>query len=132
MRQFKYGKLVRDRVLEHLQADGETVQFKVLEGETFIEALRDKLIEEAEELAKETDPEKVVYEIADVLEVIECLGESLGIALEKILRAKKEKVKKSGSFKKAYFVDSVEIENDHPSSAYYSERPDKYPEIKSE
>lgn len=127
---FKCEKLVRDRILEILQSGGEVVKFKTLEGDALLKALRTKLLEEAEELAKETDLDKIIYEIADVLEVIRCLSEHLGIDSEKILQAKQEKAEKLGSFKKGYFVDSVEIEKDHPRFFYYSDCPEKYPEIK--
>ena len=130
MHQFRYNKLVRDRVLKYLLAEGGKVNFKILEGPALVKALRAKLLEEAEELAKETDPGKIVYEIADVLEVIECLQENLGIDSQKVLQVKQEKASKLGSFKKGHFVDSVEIERDHLSFSYYFDRSEKYPEIR--
>ena len=115
-KKFKTGILVRDKMIARMRRDKIRVDY---------------IIEEANEVAEEKDINKLVYELADILEVIQALSSVVGIKKAEIINAQKEKREISGSFKKKYFTNFVEIDTDNPVINYYLSRAKKYPEILS-
>lgn len=93
------GKLVRDKIPQIMEARGQTPITKVLSDEEFGQALRDKLIEEAEELRKAMDKTTLIEELADISEVIETILEVEGLSQSQVKKVQLEKRKKSGGFK---------------------------------
>ena len=130
-KKFKTGILVRDKMIARMRRDKIRVDYKQLNQEDYIASLRNKIIEEANEVAEEKDINKLVYELADILEVIQALSSVVGIKKAEIINAQKEKREISGSFKKKYFTNFVEIDTDNPVINYYLSRAKKYPEILS-
>lgn len=129
LKKFKTNILVRDKMVEKMKADGILVNFEKLNKEKYIESLRKKIIEEANELAEERDREKLIYEFADLTEVMQTLADAVGITESEILEARKKKNEKSGALKEGYFTNFVEIDSGNPVIEYYLARPKKYPEI---
>jgi len=127
---FRTNILVRDRMVEKMKSEGILVDYKKLNEKDYENALREKVIEEAQEVAAEKNREKLIYELADLLEVAQTLADTLGITASEILDARKKKQKKSGGFTKKHFTNFVQIENDNPAIEYYLERPSKYPKIR--
>lgn len=68
----KYDKLVRDRVIEIIEADGHEPSWEIMDSESYAQALRAKLIEETAEYMMRFDP----AELVDILEVVYCLAAS--------------------------------------------------------
>ena len=66
------GKLVRDRIPEIIRDAGRTPVTRTLDPTAYEQALRDKLLEEADEDAAASGPEPL-EELADVLEVVRAL-----------------------------------------------------------
>ncbi len=98
MRQ-EYNKLVRDHIPTLIQESGcqcDTIQLSETE---YHQALRDKLIEEAQEAAT-ANPEALPGELADLLDVIDALIESSGISQESILLERDQKRATKGGFTK--------------------------------
>lgn len=126
---FKTNILVRDKMLEGMKSDGILVDYKKLNQEDYIKALRKKVVEEAQEVADESDREKLIYELADLREVVQTLAYELDITESEISEAQNKKREKSGGFKEKYFTNFVEIENDNPVIEYYLQRPNKYPKM---
>lgn len=126
---FKTNILVRDKMVEKMQAEGILVDYKKLNEKDYENALREKIVEEAKEAAAEKNREKLIYELADLLEVAQTLADTLGITALEISEARKKKREKSGGFTEKHFTNFVEIENDNPAIEYYLERPKKYPKI---
>ena len=127
MRKFKLDKLVRDGVFDNMQALGEVIDYKILTGPAFIEALHNKLFEEI----KEFDPtsEKPLTELADVLETIEALAKALGSDFEQLRKIQATKRSKRGGFGKRIFVKTVALNDDDPWVEYYASHPDRFPEL---
>lgn len=73
-----YNKLVRDRIPEIIRANDQECQIKILSDADYIQALRDKLIEEAREVA-EADGDDLIKELADLYEVIDVMIDMMGI-----------------------------------------------------
>ena len=65
----KKEKLVRDKIPEIIQNDGGVVELRVASGEELDLLLRQKILEEAQELVKEGTTEELV----DLLEAIDAL-----------------------------------------------------------
>ena len=126
---FKTNILVRDKMVEKMQAEGILVDYKKLNEKDYKNALREKIVEEAKEAADEKNREKLIYELADLLEVAQTLADTLGITASEIAEARKKKREKSGGFTERHFTNFVEIENDNPAIEYYLKRPKKYPKI---
>jgi predicted house-cleaning noncanonical NTP pyrophosphatase (MazG superfamily) len=95
------GKLVRDRIPEIMRQQGQAPVTETISGERLRRALKDKLVEEAEELRHEDD---ITEELADVLEVIEALIEAYGLDKGAIETVKAEKKLKRGDFSEGQFL----------------------------
>ena len=96
MRQ-EYYKLVRDRIPEIIHQAGLNYEVVTLSAEEYHQALRKKLVEEAEEAAQASE-ENLVKELADLLDVIDALIESSGITQESILLERDQKRAEKGGF----------------------------------
>lgn len=90
---FKTGILLRDLRIEQLEKMGIHVSYRILSSEEYVAALRNKITEEAKELAEEFDREKLIYEFADLQEVMEVFAQTLGISNEEIAEAQQKKEK---------------------------------------
>jgi len=129
MKKFKTGILVRDNLVDKMTSWGIKVNYKTLNDEEYDQCLRNKMIEEATELAQETDRIKIVEEMADVKEVFTFLKRLYDVTDEELEEVSAEKRKNHGSFEKRHFTNFVEIEDGSSEADYYLERPEKYPQI---
>lgn len=96
MRQ-EYKKLVRDRVPGLLSKKGIQYETCTLTTTEYRQALREKLMEEAKEVA-DAEEVNLAVEIADLLEVIDALMEAYGIQQEEVFLAQDEKRAEKGDF----------------------------------
>lgn len=124
---FHANKLVRDNILDILQQKNIICKHKILNNEQYIEALKDKVIEEALEVKEGS---KTLEEICDVLEVVECLIKAMNVSYSEILYMMYKKREEKGSFDKKIFCESVEMDETNPAIAKYLSKPQQYPEIK--
>ena len=93
----EHNKLVRDKIPEIIRASGNKYEISNLLDDEYIEALRQKLVEEAEEVVI-AKPKELPQELADVMEVIEALMTATGIEPEKVREIQKEKRSQRGGF----------------------------------
>ena len=128
MPKFKFNKLVRDNIIEHLLASGAKPHYHLLNDKRHKAELINKIIEEAQEIMS-ADQTDVAGEIADVQQAIDDLKEKFGVADSAIAKAQKAKHAKNGSFKKGIFIDHVEVAENDKWVAYYRQNADRYPEI---
>jgi len=70
-----YGKLIRDRIPEILEAEGLRFEVAQLDDAAFRTALLAKLREEAGEAAAAGDADTLAREVADLYEVIDAILE---------------------------------------------------------
>lgn len=86
------SKLVRDRIIEIMESKGLCPKWHPAAGNIeFAEALKDKLVEEAQEV-RNALPSEIASEIADVMEVLSALMLLYAIptgAVSDIVRAKR-------------------------------------------
>jgi len=96
-----YNKLVRDRIPERILAKGEACEFHIATEEEYREKVREKLSEEVQEYLASESPD----ELADVLEVIEALGNVHGESFEELLERKRVRAHERGAFTKRIILE---------------------------
>lgn len=128
---FKVEKLIRDKIPAFLESKGIAVHAKAMEDQEFISKLKDKLLEEVQEVLEASGSDELCEELADVLEVIHALSKANGLTMQQIekIRLKKREIK--GGFENKIFNSSIQIEENNTSIHYYLNKPQKYPEIET-
>lgn len=99
-----YNKLVRDRIPDMIRQNGEKSVVRVLEDQEYRHCLEQKLDEEVGEFHQDRNLE----ELADILEVVYALAESLGASTEELLEIYQTKHQQRGGFKERFFLISKE------------------------
>jgi superfamily II DNA or RNA helicase/predicted house-cleaning noncanonical NTP pyrophosphatase (MazG superfamily)/HKD family nuclease len=105
-----YRKLVRDRIPEIIRQSGKEPFIRHLEEKSFQSALGRKILEEAYELFAQwqrKNPERVLTESADILELLLETLNALGFGFEDLLRVKNERHRDQGGFGQRLFLESV-------------------------
>ncbi len=92
-----FNKLVRDRIPEIIRETGQECAVETLDAEAFHQALRAKLVEEAQEAAVATSKE-LVTELADLYEVMDALMAAYSINREAVLVEQRRKQSDRGGF----------------------------------
>ncbi|SFK57651.1 hypothetical protein SAMN04488569_10522 [Marinilactibacillus piezotolerans] len=65
-----FNKLVRDKIPEMIEDNGENCKYKILDEDQYADQLKIKLKEEVKEYLETTNDSNAVEELADILEVI--------------------------------------------------------------
>ena len=97
-------KLVRDHIPAICEKAGKATETRILDGEAYTTALKEKLQEEVREYLADNSLE----ELADIMEVVEALAESQGASLREVTEIKQQKQAKNGAFRKRIYLVSVE------------------------
>jgi len=101
MKTKKHNKLIRDKIPEICLRNGAIPETRTTKDDKEYRLyLQKKIKEEALEIAKERDIGKLKEEIADLVEVSNCLIKTLGISKKEIEKIRKEKNRQRGSFYK--------------------------------
>ena len=99
----EYNKLVRDKIPEVIKATGKECDFEIAPKEERYKLLEAKLNEEVNEFLED----KNLEELADVMEVLFGLADSLGYSEEELLKARDKKREERGGFKEGIVLKSV-------------------------
>jgi len=94
-----YNKLVRDKIPEIIESNGEIPEVEVMDDFTYSKKLDEKLLEECKELISTFDKNSRIEEMADVLEVLHAMADVLGIQMSEVEEARIIKKEKRGAFK---------------------------------
>ena len=98
-----YNKLVRDRIPEIIEANGQTCVTKILDKDAYLEMVDAKLTEELAEYHKD----QTVEELADLMEVIYAAAAARGCTREQLEDIRREKAEKRGAFHKGILLLEV-------------------------
>lgn len=128
-RRFRTNILVRNNRIKEMEELGIVVNHKILSNEKYLEELKNKLVEETNEVIEAKNIDELSAEICDVLEVVEHIIDAYKLDMNYIQQLKKKKEDKVGKFDKKNKTFWVEIDEENPEIDYYLSRPTKYPEI---
>lgn len=123
---FRVHKLIRDRLPAMMRAQGLAVFERRLDEAEYQAALREKLVEEAQE-AREAGDGDLIGELADVLEVVRALADAHGLSLDQVEERRLAKREERGGFEDRVFNAAVEAADGLPAADYYLARPQQYP-----
>jgi len=98
------NKLVRDKIPGIIIENGEMPNFRILDGDEFLEALNDKLMEEVAEYQES----KNLEELADILQVICAISEVIGGGQGELEYIRDEKAAERGAFRTQLFLESID------------------------
>lgn len=93
----QYNKLVRDRIPEIIRAEGKECETRILSDSQYRQALREKLLEEANEVAH-SNKEELPRELGDLLEVIDALFQAYDLEERVIEEERAVKHQQRGGF----------------------------------
>ena len=99
-----YNKLVRDKIPEIIEKNGEKCIIETLSEEEYEKMLITKLDEELKEFKERKEPE----ELADLMEVVFALSELKGTSERKLMSIRNKKKKSRGGFTKRILLKEVE------------------------
>lgn len=99
----KYDKLIRDKIPEIIEQSGKKCIVEVMDNDTYIEYLDQKLNEELAEYQQD----KSIEELADLLEVMYAVVVARGYSVEELERKRLDKAEKRGAFEKRLLLKSV-------------------------
>lgn len=95
----KYNKLVRDRIPEIILSNGINCEVVTLSETEYRQAIRQKLMEEAQEAA-EANEESLISELADLYEVMDAVMAAYEIKRELVIAEQLRRRNERGGFEK--------------------------------
>jgi predicted house-cleaning noncanonical NTP pyrophosphatase (MazG superfamily) len=102
------GKLVRDKVPAIMLLNGVVPRVRRLNDEEYLCALRDKAVEEAQELVAAQNRGQVLAELADLSEVVQTLCSVYGFSLGQLEETNRLKRQEHGGFEGKFFLESAD------------------------
>jgi predicted house-cleaning noncanonical NTP pyrophosphatase (MazG superfamily) len=112
-----FNKLVRDNMVDIYEHDiqnkisASDYKVRYMSPEETLEKLKDKLLEEAQEVFEAyglSDKTNLKEEMADVIEVIDAMLFHNKISLSEVLAIRDAKRAKKGGFEKGVFLESID------------------------
>ena len=101
-------KLVRDYIPDQIAKNNLSVMYSFADEKDYKLYLERKLVEEVTEYLESNSPE----ELADILEVVFALAETKEINEKQLMKIRKSKRKKNGTFKNGIILKQVASEED--------------------
>lgn len=98
-----YDKLIRDKIPEIIESSGKKCVIEVMDDDTYLKYLDQKLDEELAEY----QADKSLEELADLLEVMYAVAEARGLSIEELEELRRAKAEKRGGFKKKLLLKGV-------------------------
>lgn len=94
-----FNKLVRDKIPEKIEKNGEVAEIEILNRSDYIKMLDLKLFEECHEIYSAENNLLKAEELADLLEVIYAIADTIYISIEKLEEIRIKKQQEKGAFK---------------------------------
>lgn len=131
LKKFAVEKLIRDKLPQMMRNWGIVLHERSMDNSEFIVRLREKLLEEAAEVANAALGDELTEELADVLEVVNSLAQAQGVTLQDIEEKRIKKRMQKGGFDQRIYNPCVEVNENNKAISYFLQKPNQYPEIKS-
>lgn len=103
-----YNKLIRDRILDIIAADGLAYNSRVLAPDEHLTEIKNKLYEEVKELDETTTRQDAIEEMADVLELLHAALKVYDADFAELEAVRVKKKEKRGGFDKGLYLIDVE------------------------
>ena len=104
-----YDKLVRDKIPEVIERNGETAITRVLDENEYRRELLWKLQEEVNEVLNATSKEQLIEELADVLEVLKSIAKLENKTMADVIEVAQQKRLVKGGFDQRIFLEKTII-----------------------
>lgn len=101
-----YKKLVRDKIPEIIEANGEIPIIRKLDDVEYKQELEKKLYEEYLEVIDSSCSNRI-EELADMIEVIKYLAKLEDKTLEDVIDVARDKAEKRGTFDKKIYLEGI-------------------------
>ena len=99
-----YNKLVRDKITDIIEADGRIAKYRILDENEYRQELNKKLQEEVKEYLEDNN----VEELADIVEVIYGILNSMNVSIKEFEKIRINKQEKRGAFEKKIYLEEAE------------------------
>ena len=99
-----YNKLVRDKITDIIEADGRMVKYRILDNNEYRQQLNSKLQEEVKEYLDDNN----VEELADIVEVVYGILNSMGVTIDEFEKVRIKKKEERGAFNKRIYLEEAE------------------------
>ena len=127
MKRYQFNKLIRSKLPARMIREGVTINGKQLCDEDYIVQLKNKIVEEANEVSDAVTKENLTAELADVVEVIHALAKASDVTIEEIEAARLEKRAVNGHFQAGNYVNYIEVaESNHKVIEYLDNKERHY------
>ncbi len=132
MNKYQFNKLIRNNLPDRMKKEGVSVNSETLSADAYIKRLKNKIIEEANEVAASVTVEELEIELADVMEVIHALAEASGLEMSAIENARLKKRQENGYFHPSCYVHHIEVAKDnHKVIEYFKNKNLPYKNLSS-
>lgn len=98
-----YNKLVRDKIIDIIEADGRIAKYRILDDNEYRQELNKKLQEEVKEYLEDNN----VEELADIIEVIYGILNSMDVSIKEFEKIRINKQEKRGAFEKKVYLEEA-------------------------
>lgn len=99
-----YNKLVRDKITDIIEADGRIAKYRILDENEYRQELNKKLQEEVKEYLEDNN----VEELADIVEVIYGILNSMDVSIKEFEKIRINKQEKREAFEKKIYLEEAE------------------------
>ena len=99
-----YNKLVRDKITDIIEADGRIAKYRILDDNEYRQELNKKLQEEVREYIEDNN----IEELADIVEVVYGILNSMDVSIEEFEKIRMGKQEKRGAFVKKIYLEEAE------------------------
>ena len=99
-----YNKLVRDKITDIIEADGRMAKYRILDNNEYRKELNSKLQEEVKEYLDDNN----VEELADIVEVIYGILNSMDVTIDEFEKVRIKKQEERGAFNKRFYLEEAE------------------------
>ncbi len=98
-----YNKLVRDKIIDIIEADGRIAKYRVLDDNEYRQELNKKLQEEVKEYLEDNN----VEELADIVEIVYGILNSMDVSIREFEKIRINKQEKRGAFEKKIYLEEA-------------------------
>ena len=98
-----YNKLVRDKITDIIEADGRIAKYRILDDNEYRQELNKKLQEEVREYIEDNN----IEELADIVEVVYGILNSMDVSIEEFEKIRMGKQEKRGAFVKKIYLEEA-------------------------